>query len=81
MEKIVKKLTKQKEYVKNPHAVALGSIKTPKRAAASRKNGKLGGRPKVAQKCPRVGCGVICESWRAAIKHCMGRARLTMKAG
>jgi len=31
---------------KNPAAVALGSIKTPKKAAASRKNGKLGGRPK-----------------------------------
>jgi len=30
---------------KNPAAVALGKIKTPKKAAASRKNGKLGGRP------------------------------------
>lgn len=31
---------------KNPSAVALGSIKTKKKAKASRKNGKLGGRPK-----------------------------------
>jgi hypothetical protein len=34
------------ELKKNPAAVALGKIKTPKKAAASRKNGKLGGRPK-----------------------------------
>jgi hypothetical protein len=35
---------------KNPHAVALGRLggqrKTPAKAAASRENGKLGGRPK-----------------------------------
>ena len=31
---------------KNPHAVALGRIKSPARAAASRRNGKLGGRPR-----------------------------------
>jgi len=31
---------------KNPAAVALGKIKTPKKAASSRKNGKLGGRPR-----------------------------------
>jgi hypothetical protein len=30
----------------NPHAQALGRIKTAKKAAASRRNGKLGGRPK-----------------------------------
>jgi len=30
---------------KNPAAVALGKIKSPKKAAASRRNGKLGGRP------------------------------------
>lgn len=34
------------EKKKNPHAVALGSIKTPKKAESSRKNGKLGGRPR-----------------------------------
>ncbi len=31
---------------KNPHAVSLGSIKTEKKAAASKQNGKKGGRPK-----------------------------------
>lgn len=31
---------------KNPHAVALGSIKSPKKAKASRENGKKGGKPK-----------------------------------
>jgi hypothetical protein len=31
---------------KNPAAVALGSIKTEKKAEAARKNGKKGGRPK-----------------------------------
>lgn len=31
---------------KNPAAVALGSIKTKKKAQSSRRNGKKGGRPK-----------------------------------
>ena len=31
---------------KNPHAVALGKIKSAAKAAAARRNGKLGGRPK-----------------------------------
>jgi hypothetical protein len=31
---------------KNPAAVALGSIKTPKKAKTSAENGKKGGRPK-----------------------------------
>lgn len=31
----------------NPHAQALGRIKTPKKAASSRENGKLGGRTKI----------------------------------
>ena len=32
--------------MKNPHAVALGSIKSKKKAKSARANGKLGGRPK-----------------------------------
>ena len=31
---------------KNPAAVALGKIKSEKKSAAARENGKLGGRPK-----------------------------------
>jgi hypothetical protein len=31
---------------KNPAAVALGSIKSKEKAAASRRNGKKGGRPR-----------------------------------
>jgi hypothetical protein len=38
---------------KNPHAVALGrlggSASTPKQAEASRRNGRLGGRPKTVE--------------------------------
>ena len=41
--------------MKNPNAVALGSIKTKKKARASRKNGKLGGRPKISIHCPKHG--------------------------
>lgn len=32
--------------IKNPAAVALGSIRSEKKAAAARVNGRLGGRPK-----------------------------------
>ena len=32
--------------MKNIHAVALGSIKTDKKAKSSRENGKKGGRPR-----------------------------------
>lgn len=32
---------------KNPHAVALGKLKSTKKARSSRENGKLGGRPAV----------------------------------
>lgn len=33
--------------IKNPAAVALGKIKSPKKAIAARENGKKGGRPVV----------------------------------
>lgn len=36
--------------IKNKYAVALGSIKTEKKAKASRENGKKGGRPKKLNK-------------------------------
>ena len=32
--------------MKNPAAVALGKLKSEKKAKAARENGKLGGRPK-----------------------------------
>ena len=35
---------------KNPHAVALGSISTPRKRAAARRNGRLGGRPVSAER-------------------------------
>lgn len=38
------------EKAKNIAAVMLGSIKSPKKAAASRRNGKLGGAPKGKRK-------------------------------
>jgi len=44
---------------KNPHAVALGSIKTKKKAEASRKNGLLGGRPVKLDKLPIPSRNVI----------------------
>ena len=31
---------------KNPHAVAMGRMKSKRKAEASRRNGKLGGRPR-----------------------------------
>lgn len=36
----------QKQVVKNPAAVALGSIKSEKKSKSSKENGKKGGRPK-----------------------------------
>ena len=41
---------------KNPAAVALGKIKSPRKAESSRKNGLLGGRPK--RKMPLAAEGV-----------------------
>jgi hypothetical protein len=40
-----------KAKIKNPAAVALGSIKSKKKARAARENGKKGGRP-VTKKPP-----------------------------
>lgn len=42
------------EETKNPAAVALGSIKSEKKAQASRENGKKGGRPpKLKEAAPK----------------------------
>ena len=43
-------MTTKDDYVKNPAAVALGSIKSEAKAAAARINGKLGGRPRTKKK-------------------------------
>jgi len=40
--------------MKNKNAVALGSIKTKKKARASRLNGKLGGRPPKKLSTPTI---------------------------
>jgi len=40
--------------MKNPHAVELGKLTSKKKAAAARKNGKLGGRPKGKQRKERA---------------------------
>lgn len=42
---------------KNPAAVALGRIRTPKKAAAARENGKEGGRPLKALATIPCNCG------------------------
>jgi hypothetical protein len=46
MRKWYKEGTGRSESPKNPAAVALGKIKSKRKAAAARRNGKLGGRPK-----------------------------------
>lgn len=38
---------------KNPAAVALGKIKTAKKAEAAKRNGALGGRPKGSKNKPK----------------------------
>jgi hypothetical protein len=40
------KYARENVWPKNPAAVALGSIKSKKKAKSSRKNGRKGGRPK-----------------------------------
>ena len=50
---------------KNPAAVALGKIKSDKKAAAARENGKRGGRPKKASRLTADGISAISHSMPA----------------
>tara|TARA_R110000868_G_scaffold207859_1_gene456897 strand:- start:89 stop:319 length:231 start_codon:yes stop_codon:yes gene_type:complete len=58
---------------KNPHAVALGRIKSPAKAKAARRNGKLGGRPRKEQNsyyCKECGVTMLRDSskrWIASL--------------
>lgn len=55
---------------KHPAAVALGSIKTPKKATASRANGLRGGRPR-SRYCP------MCELYLKAREYECARCGMT----
>ena len=52
-----------KQAIKNPVAVSIGSIKTRRKAATSRENGKLGGRPK-----SRAGALAALRAMRGVLK-------------
>ena len=57
---------------KNPAAVKLGKIKTAKKAAAARENGRKGGRPKKTDcesKAPDRMCE-RCNCWKATRANC-----------
>lgn len=57
---------------KNPAAVALGSIKSAKKAKAVRENGRLGGRPKKTDCESKDGdrmCAA-CNCWKATRANC-----------
>ena len=58
--------TDMKHAVKNPVAVSIGSIRTKKKASASRENGKLGGRPK-----SRIGALAALKAMQGILKKPM----------
>ncbi len=60
----------------NPAAVALGSMRSEKKAAAAKENGKKGGRPKAAwHKAPARGCtNTLAETHRFTIVRLSDKA-------
>lgn len=67
--------------MKNPAAVALGSIKTDKKAQASRENGKKGGRPIKLERADKLDLAIaklkqLENLHRAAASECRDAIRL-----